>query len=265
MRIATGYSTGHSSAFQLKMSTYKRKRILYEPYDKEGRPGARIGTPKHRRMFREGHDRVGGYYGRYPQGSSHYGVAELKFNDSTRVLSAVGNTGFIEDSINLIPQNVGESGRIGRKCTVKYIFLRYQVKLLETIDVADARTGDAVRFILYQDKQCNGATAAVTDILETADIQSFFNLANSNRFIIHMDKTHSINYGGMSSATAGTVSQSAVIHTYEWNKKCNVDLEFSSTLGLIGEIRSNNFGWLAIAEFGDASLNSNFRVRFADP
>ena len=60
-----------------------------------------------------------------------------------------------------------------------------------------------MRVMLYHDKQANGATAAVLDILESADYQSFNNLVNSGRFRILMDRTYAMNY--LTLASGGTL------------------------------------------------------------
>ena len=50
-----------------------------------------------------------------------------------------------------------------------------------------------VRIIVYLDRQCNGAAAGVTDLLESASYLSFRNLANQSRFKFLYDKTIPIN------------------------------------------------------------------------
>ena len=50
-----------------------------------------------------------------------------------------------------------------------------------------------VRCLFVMDRQVNGATPAVSDILNISDWQSFNNLANSHRFRILSDKLYTIN------------------------------------------------------------------------
>ncbi len=206
-----------------------------------------------------GATRIGGYYGRY---SGRGG--ELKFFDAVLDQAGVPTGGSILDSMNLIGQGVTESTRIGRKCTIKSIFWRYQVALPVQDAVAVPITGDTFRVIMFVDKQANGATAAVLDILETANIHSFRNLANQNRFDILYDKLHNINYAAMGSDGAGVMSQGKLVHNYTFYKKCNVVLEFDNTTGAITEIRSNNIGLLRISATGICDLLSQYRIRFSD-
>ena len=226
-------------------------------------PGAAGFNKRRKRSFVPGRDRVGGYYGRYAVGGRG---GELKFldldlDDATVAAGAVIQAG---GTINVIEQGVTESQRVGRKCTIKSINWRYQVRIPEYDDQANPDPGDTVRVILYLDKQCNGATAANTDILESADFQSFRNLANSGRFVILHDKVFSMNHFGVGSATAGNLSTGEVVKNATFFKKCNIPIEFNNTTGAIAEIRSNNLGVLICGQSGVAGFNSKIRLRFSD-
>lgn len=202
-----------------------------------------------------GRARVAGYYGRYaPLGQ------ELKFFDTTIANTTIGSVGSIHsDSLVEIPQGVTESQRVGRKCTIKSLHLRFVASLISTTTAANA--DDGLRVIVYHDKQCNGATAAVTDILETADYLSYNNLSNKNRFRILYDEFCDISAqaAGGSTFTTGTVAK-----TWSKHLPMNLPIEFSATTGAITEIRSNNIGILAISDNGAMNLRTTARVRFGD-
>ncbi len=210
---------------------------------------------------RAGYLRRGGYYGRY---NTPGGAGELKFFETAIDDAVVVGAGAVSPSVNLIPQGVTESTRVGRKCTLKALMWRGNVTLPEQDAQTTPQSGDVVRLMVILDKQANGAVFTVTDILETADWQSFNNLANSSRFRVLMDRLITLNYQGLASDGAGVVSQANYVLPFTFFKKCNIPLEFSSTTGAIGEIRSNNVTILAITSGGIAGLGSNFRVRFAD-
>ncbi len=218
-------------------------------------------TYKRRRTFTAGADRVGGFYGRF----SGRG-AELKFHDTDiddAIVAAGGN--IAADSVCKIPQGVTEKTRVGRKCTIKSIQWRYRMTLPENDAVGTPGSSDDLRVILYLDKQCNGATATVTGILESDNPHSFMNLAESGRFSILYDKVYSLNFmGGMASDGAGVVSQVRTSKEVQWSKKCNIPLEFSATTGAISEIRSNNIGLLLIGQTGVVGFDSKMRLRFSD-
>ncbi len=211
------------------------------------------------RRFIPGSSRTAGYYGRFEHTNG-----ELKFFDLDLDDAVVAAAGAVTDSINKIAQGVTEVTRVGRKAFIKRIRWSFNYTLPEQDAVADPASGDVLRVIVYKDKQANGATAAVTDILESADYQSFLNLANSMRFVILTDKTYSINYATMNSDGAGVTSQSSVIRSGTWFKTCNIPLEFNASTGAITEIRSNNIGVLLISKNGICGFQSKLRLRFKD-
>jgi len=215
-------------------------------------------------VFRKGYDRRAGFYGRFAP--LNPASAEMKFHDVDVDQSPVPSAGAIQNggTVIVIPQGVTEKQRVGRKCTLKSINWRFTVKLTEVEGDASPPNSDIVRIIVYQDKQCNGATAAVTDILETADYQSFNNLSNKTRFRTLMDRTYNMNYQGL--ATNGTDSWGAPTLLIEdtFFKNCNIPVEYSSTTGAIAEIASNNIGMLFIARNAQCDIASKLRVRFHD-
>ncbi len=237
----------------------KRKRVspaasalmVYRPY---GKP-----YTKRRRTFRAGYDRVGGFYGRYAGRN-----AELKFHDVDLDDAVVAVAGAVVPTAIIIPQGVTESQRVGRKCTIRSINWRYQLTLPEQDAVASPAASDSIRMIVFIDKQANGATATATDILESDSWKSFRNLANSGRFTILMDKVHNLNYPTLASDGAGVVSSASYTEDHMFYKTCNIPIEYSSTTGAIGEIRSNNISIFTMSSNGVCGFSSKWRVRFSD-
>lgn len=211
-----------------------------------------------RRMYkkpRKGYMRTSGNYGRYsPMGQ------ELKFLDTSFNQTTVATAGnIVLSSVNLVPQGVTESTRIGRKCTLRALSLRYVIQIKPTTNTNN--TDDGLRLIIYLDKQCNGTSAAVTDILRTADYLSYNNLANKDRFRILKDSFVDIHStaGGGSTASFGEVGITKQVHL-----KCNIPIEFSGVTGAITEIRSNNIGVLIISDSADVSCEGLVRIRYSD-
>ncbi len=204
--------------------------------------------------------RTGGFSSGFSQGS------ETKFHDVALDDAVVAAAGTVTPTINIIPQGVLENERVGRKCVIKKVYWKYTITLPQQDAVAQPASGDAVRAILYVDKQCNGATATVANILASADWQSFRALENTGRFVILMDKTHSINYMGLGSDGAGVVSQAQVQQPHRFFKNCSIPIEFdnSASTGVLTTIRTNNLGVLLIARSGVAGFDSDFRLRFSD-
>ncbi len=187
---------------------------------------------------------------------------ELKFFDLDIDDTAIANTGtIVADSVNEIVQGTGETERIGRKCTIRSINWRFEVRL--PAQTTSATASDVARIILYQDKQANGATAAVLDILETANYQSFNNLANKGRFRTLMDRTYDLTaQAGGGDGTTEDYGQIIISDTLF--KKVNIPIEFSGTDGAIDKIKSNNIGFLTISRSGVAAFASKMRIRFSD-
>ncbi len=186
---------------------------------------------------------------------------EFKFHDVDLDDGVIAAGGGITNSINLIAQGVTETTRVGRKCNIRQIGWRFLVDLPNTATIGN--TADSVRVLMYLNKQANGATAAITDILESANYQSFNNLSNKNRFRTLMDRTYDLSTpAGAGNGTADSFSKEQVTDTFF--KKVNIPIEFNSTAGAITEITSNNIGVLLISHAGLAGFESKIRLRFSD-
>lgn len=218
-------------------------------------PAKRAYKPSIGAMVVRGSTRTGGFYGRYNQSRGSRG--ERKFFD-TALSFGVDLTGEVPATgqLNLIPQGVTESTRVGRKCTIKSIQIR-------GICYSSATVPEDIAYIyLVQDSQANGAAAAVTDVLTNSTMSTaMINLANSQRFrilkrfIIHPK----------ASAGVAAAYETSVVKV-DFYKKCNIPLEFSSTTGALTELKSNNLFLLA----GSASVDDGLafagtcRLRFDD-
>lgn len=206
-----------------------------------------------------GYTRSSGYYGRFSGAAG-----ELKFFDLDSNNSSISNTGDINSSWNLIAQGVTENTRVGRKCTIKIIEWKWNLILPEINSGATAGPADIIRMILYVDKQANGQTAAVEDILESTDFQSFYNLANQQRFRIILDKTTCLNAESLAYDGIGAAQQASHMKAGSMRKLCNIPIEYSSVTGALTEIRSNNIGLLVISKSNKGALVSKVRMRFSD-
>lgn len=213
---------------------------------------------RRRTSFVQGVDRTGGFYGRY----GHDG--ELKFFDFNAIDAIVAPNGTITGSIINIAQGVTESQRIGRKCTIRSMHWQASLTLPGANGAASPPASDRVRVIVYLDRQCNGAAAAIGDILALNIIDSFRNLANQGRFQLLHDKFYPLNYQTLSSDNAGTQDACTLIKNFSFYKKLNIPIEYSGTTGAIGEIRSNNIGILLEGQVGVAGFNGRIRFRFSD-
>ncbi len=197
--------------------------------------------------------RTSGFYGRF----SGKAGSEKKFFDTTLATTALATAGVIlNPSLNLVPQGVTESTRVGRKCTIT----RINFRAFLILSSGTAQSSELYRIMLVMDKQANGAPATIVDILETADEKSFNNLANSQRFMVLKDW-----YGAMNKLTDVGTNINSVQKVLTFYKSVNIPVEFSSTTGAIGEIRSNNLLLLGISSTGTTiSISHTTRIRFTD-
>lgn len=208
--------------------------------------------------------RTGGYYGRFRGRRASNTGPELKFFDTALSDASVAADGVVQGSLNLIPQGVTESTRVGRKCVIKNLNFRLTLYRVLVDSVATALPHEQVRIMLVLDKQANGANPAITDILETDDMNSFNNLANKSRFRVLYDKVFNMDALAVGS-NGTTVDQAARSRTVSCFKKVNLPIEFSSTTGAITEIRSNNLVWVTVTDTGSlTTINGTCRVRFSD-
>lgn len=186
---------------------------------------------------------------------------ENKFFDTIRGASSPTTSGtIVSPSLNLIAAGTKENERIGRKCTVHSVHLRGTVNM----PTSSIPLNERIRVIIYCDKQNNGGAVAVTttDLLETASVNSFRNLSNSGRFNFLQDQTFTFNQQAGSGADTTTDTYPSVLKTFKWNKKLNLDLEFSDITGTLGELRSNNIGVFAISTNGLSVIEYTARLRF---
>lgn len=193
------------------------------------------------------------------------GSGEVKFNDSAidaQTITTAGlNVSFngVVDGVSvlLIPQGTTDNTRIGNKIVLQNIRLRGTLRI-----PANDVSGDRVRMILYRDMQTNGAAAAVTDLLATAAIDSYYNMDNIGRFKIIKDKFIDLNPGsGTDLAGSGNL---LYLKGFKMNHKAMCHINYSSTTGAITELRTDNYALLVISEIGLATIQGALRVTFKE-
>lgn len=120
-----------------------------------------------------------------------------------------------------------------------------------------------MRIIVYVDKQANGATAAITDILKTASLSSYRNLDQVDRFIILDDQVVALEQQVVNSASSVTGD---CAKQWKVSKKCNIPIHFNAAAGAITELRSNNVGVAFITTTTQANFafQGTARVKFTD-
>lgn len=233
--------------------------------------GAQLGRnqrAKQRAKVVPGFTRTSGNFGRFSGRSG-----ELKYKDFLAVMDCTQTPGSINGGTDQIlsfcrvPQGTGPSFRIGRKITIKKIFVRGNVTYrFGGLAASTENPCGAVRVILYVDKQTNGAAPNLDDLL-TAPVESakspfdvvqnvyglaYLNLSEGGRFRILKDKKFVFN-----SQLLDTDEIYTMVRQFKWSF-ANVDIPISysdeSPDGALNTIKVNNIGMFVII---DDSANEN--------
>lgn len=237
-------------------SVSRRQSTLFKaPYVRTTYKRARSTVPFRSR----GYLRTSGQYGRYGAGG------ELKFFD-TAISFLVDLTAEVPATgqLNLIPQGVTESTRVGRACVIKSI--QFRANLTMTSQTVAASSTNVWIYIVL-DKQANGAAAGTTDVFDFSTAAqlptALINMNNTKRFRILKKFKMAFNSTAYSS---GGTAFATITKMIDWYKKCDIPLDFSSTTGAITEIRSNNIFLVAGGMNADdlISVTGTVRLRFSD-
>lgn len=202
----------------------------------------RMGLSKYRRP----HQKNTGYFGG--------GDREAKFHDNDQEFG-VGQTGSVVASVNLLTQGITECDRIGQRIIVK----KLEMKFAYLFQNAANDTADIIRIIVFIDKQCNGATATVLNLLETEFYNSHLNLSNMDRFRILYDRTLTLNLQANQDILNGC--QAGATRTFTTQMKLPV--EYKNGTDTIGAVTSNNIGYLTISKLASkTTLRIDTRIRY---
>ncbi len=227
---------------------------------------------KRRRFFRPGYSRTKGFFNRFNPGG------ELKFFESVipeTINLATWSDGLPKDALLFIPIGTGEQDRIGRKITVRGLYIHGSYCILDVENATAPIKGARIRTVLFLDKQCNGESATGTDIFEGNNLFSFRNLSNVRRFKILYDKTTNINFRTLSENTDNLYSHAGFDIGFNiYLPHLNIPIEYSSassTTGNVSERQSNNIGIMHVLEDAAAAndriaveVSGRCRVRFSD-
>jgi len=203
-----------------------------------------------------GYTRTGGAYARAKNN-------EVKYKD-TSVGAATISTTLVRwaDSINIVAQGDGQNERIGHKICLKKAMFRLRVNLLNQASATPS--GATLRILIVLDKQCNGAVAAVADIITDADVYGFNNLDNTDRFVILKDKWVTVN--PMTFASTGPTN--ALNEKFvKINIPLNIPINYNATAstGALATQRSNNILVCAAStSVNNVSLTGTYRIRYTD-
>ncbi len=186
------------------------------------------------------------------------GRQEMKFFDTSLV--AVPNTVSLLASLNPIPRGTSLSERIGRKIYIRSLEIFYTFVLQTTPTISEM--SNEVRVLVLVDKQTNGSSPAILDVLETASVRSFHNLDHSSRFVYVWDKRFAMT----TIAGGGT-------HSFESNDCGRVNKRFRKSIvvefeepgtGILSTITTHNLLCFVVTDRTNTQVDLKFRIRYTD-
>lgn len=191
--------------------------------------------------------RTGGFWG-----VSQRPIMEKKYLDVQDTTDVTLNGAVVP--LNLIAAGTDFNQRIGRRIRIKSWQCRFYANLENSSSAA------ALRIMLVYDKQTNGSTPALTDIIDpTTTPSNFFgmiNLNNRDRFVMLMDKVFALDNGR------------GYTMVFKKFKKLNHDTVYSATTAAIGSVATGGLFWVTVgnqtAGAADIDMNSAHRIRFID-
>ncbi|AJD07551.1 capsid protein [Sewage-associated circular DNA virus-29] len=138
-------------------------------------------------------------------------------------------------------QGADYNQRIGRKTVVKSIYIRGRMFVepvgLTPLPADQWCPGQQARLIVFIDYQPNGATPALTDLLNSADPASQLNADNRDRFKVVKDKVFT--FGPVCVSNSDLVSSERSYQDFKFFKKLNLEcINNSTSTNAIADIQS---------------------------
>jgi len=171
-------------------------------------------------------------------------------------------------SINIVPQGDLTTERQGYKIHIESI--AYRIGMYANFGINSQIGHVPVRLMLVLDKETHGSSAAVTDVLQSANINAFMNIGNSSRFQVL--KTWEINmlrkpvWNGLTDQLEQCQDSYQDTGYLDFKKNpIKVTWATSNTDGAVSGMTTNNIFLLMIGNNTFGRLDNNltsFRIRF---
>lgn len=198
-------------------------------------------------------------FGRRRKRGALAGRQERKYFD-TNLVGTLASTLLIP-SLNPVPQGTTLTDRVGRKIYIQSLQCTYSFVLATTPTLSEMV--DEVRVLIVVDKQSNGGSPDITDLLESEGTRKFHNLDHSSRFSFIYDKRFSLN----TIAGGGTHNFESNINGRLFKKfRKPIVIEFESPgTGDLSTITASNVLCFVLADNGaKVEIDFAFRIRFTD-
>lgn len=197
-------------------------------------------------------------------------TTEQKWFDTSISATAMDAAGTVlSASLNLVSEGNAPNEMAGRKIVITRIQMRLTVisPANTNASLTGLTTDPQYRFVIAQDRQCNGATASIPSIFQNTEIRSFNNLSNSRRFKIIKDITETINQVMTFNTNTLLYAAGDGRDDHEFYIKCFIPVMFSEQSGgsrVIGEVLSNNIFVFGFSSSSSVTATYRARIRFMD-
>lgn len=173
--------------------------------------------------------------------------SEYKYIDSGTVGITFNNTGTVS-YLTDVAQGLGDEDRIGNTILLKDIIFRCEIAMNATASAT------SVRVILFCDKETDGTSPTVTQVLETASYLSPLNQDSSKRFVV----LHDIGFS-MSIYNNRIISD-------KFYKELNIHTRYDGSGATVADARQNQIFLLTISNevTNVPTINYNSRIKFYD-
>jgi len=170
---------------------------------------------------------------------------EKKFLDTglSAGMAEFSTSGVTQQDFVVMASGSGNGQRIGNRITVTNINAHLHV-YTGTNASNPGLDNTTVRVIMGIDKQCNGASTSVLDVLQSASPYAFRNMYTLNRFVILKDKFFVIN----PQVYVSTPNVSQVGRPLKFSWKGQLPILYSDSTASITNIESNNIFLLVISD-----------------
>jgi len=236
-----GYAAGRLAATGLYNRYFGRRRgyprVRRGSYISRGYGGA----------AKAGKARTRGVYGR----ASNKYDANMKFTDLVQSVSV--DSSAAPELLNGITAGTGIAERIGNRIRMNKVV--WNMRFWPEGDIQDpdgnAQAGP-IRFLLFYDKQANGSSPALTDLLSAARTTSNINEDNRQRFIILYDKI--INQPVVTCINQAGASDNNILSWTNKMHRCTIPIglmtQYNDVGGNIADITSGSLYYVLYNDVG---------------
>ena len=239
-----------------------RRSRRRRPTSHRRRPRSSLKSSRNITKFRPGYHRTAGLWR-----TARQRAKEIKYFDRTiePAVDIIDVPGDATSLITLIPQGNGRSARIGQKITV--VGLELRIRLVHAPPNGGTGEANIIRFQIWLDTQANGTQAVIDDFLELvtgAAVLLPANKTNEDRFQLLGEKTVELHTNAAHGAPAARWGQ-AMKYIKWYMKLPSIPIHYSSTLGSITEVRSNNiFIAYQASSVGNTTIEAAYRTHYTD-